>query len=149
MAAERDRIRELETERQKLYANLIRWLKINFSEIYSASLHIKALRVFVESVLRYVSSTFHGYSLLLSRYGLPVNFEAMIIHPTSRKSTKRLRDALDQLFGYLDQSNKSQNDEVETRDFSIQDRFLSFCSKSTFRVCSLRNKNTTHTSTSK
>lgn len=96
MAAERDRIRELETERQKLYANLIRWLKINFSEIYSASLHIKALRVFVESVLR---------------YGLPVNFEAMVIHPTSRKFTKRLHDVLEQLFGYLDQSNKFQNDE--------------------------------------
>ncbi|CAF5004050.1 unnamed protein product, partial [Rotaria socialis] len=49
---ERDKIRELETERQKLYANLVRWLKINFGEIFSASMHIKVLRVFVESVLR-------------------------------------------------------------------------------------------------
>ncbi|CAF5062122.1 unnamed protein product, partial [Rotaria magnacalcarata] len=48
---ERDKIRELETERQKLYANLVRWLKINFGEIFSASIHIKVLRVFVESVL--------------------------------------------------------------------------------------------------
>ena len=149
MAAERDRIRELETERQKLYANLIRWLKINFSEIYSASLHIKALRVFVESVLRYVAYL-SRLVILLSRYGLPVNFEAMIIHPTTRKSTKRLRDVLDQLFGYLDQSNKAQNDEVEARDFlPILGRSLPFSSKSTFRVCSPRNKNTTHTSTSK
>ncbi|CAF3351282.1 unnamed protein product [Rotaria sp. Silwood1] len=92
---ERDKIRELETERQKLYANLVRWLKINFGEIFSASIHIKALRVFVESVLR---------------YGLPVNFVAIIIHPT-RKSTKRLRDVFDQLFGYLDQSDKSKYDE--------------------------------------
>lgn len=52
MANEREKIRELETERQKLYANLVRWLKINFGEIFSASMHIKALRVFVESVLR-------------------------------------------------------------------------------------------------
>ncbi|CAF1074777.1 unnamed protein product [Rotaria sordida] len=95
LANEREKIRELETERQKLYANLVRWLKINFGEIFSASMHIKALRVFVESVLR---------------FGLPVNFVAMVIHPT-RKSTKRLRDALDQLFGYLDQSNKSKHDE--------------------------------------
>ncbi|CAF0750921.1 unnamed protein product [Rotaria sordida] len=92
---ERDKIRELETERQKLYANLVRWLKINFGEIFSASMHIKALRVFVESVLR---------------YGLPVNFVAIIMHPT-RKSTKRLRDILDQLFGYLDQSDRSRFDE--------------------------------------
>ncbi|CAF4343770.1 unnamed protein product, partial [Rotaria sordida] len=45
-------------------------------------------------------------------FGLPVNFVAMVIHPT-RKSTKRLRDVLDQLFGYLDQSNKSKHDEVK------------------------------------
>lgn len=52
LANEREKIRELENERQKLYGNLVRWLKINFSEIFSASIHIKALRVFVESVLR-------------------------------------------------------------------------------------------------
>ena len=52
LSNERDRIRELEAERQKLHGNLIRWLKINFGEIFSASIHIKALRVFVESVLR-------------------------------------------------------------------------------------------------
>jgi len=95
LATEREKIRELETERQKLYANLVRWLKINFGEIFSASIHIKALRVFVESVLR---------------FGLPVNFVAIVIHPT-RKSTKRLRDVLSQLFGYLDQSNNSRPDE--------------------------------------
>ena len=53
LATEREKIRELETERQKLYANLVRWLKINFGEIFSASMHIKALHIFVESVLRY------------------------------------------------------------------------------------------------
>jgi hypothetical protein len=35
----------------------------------------------------------------------------MVIHPT-RKGTKRLRDVLDQLFGYLDQSDRSRTDEV-------------------------------------
>jgi V-type H+-transporting ATPase subunit C len=53
LANEREKIRELEVERQKLYANIVRWVKINFGEIFSASIHIKALRVFVESVLRY------------------------------------------------------------------------------------------------
>lgn len=52
VANEKERIRELETERQKLYANLVRWLKINFAEIFSALIHVKALRVFIESVLR-------------------------------------------------------------------------------------------------
>ena len=33
---------------------LVRWLKVNFSESFTAWVHIKALRVFVESVLRSV-----------------------------------------------------------------------------------------------
>lgn len=31
---------------------LVRWLKVNFSEAFCALIHVKALRVFVESVLR-------------------------------------------------------------------------------------------------
>jgi len=50
-----------------------------------------------------------------NRFGLPVNFVAMIIHPT-RKSTKRLREILGQLYGYLDQSpNNFKYDEVKTK----------------------------------
>lgn len=30
----------------------VRWLKVNFSEVFVAWIHLKALRVFVESVLR-------------------------------------------------------------------------------------------------
>ena len=46
-----------------------------------------------------------------SRYGLPVNFAAIVLHPT-RKSSTRLRNTLDRLYGYLDQSNQSRSDEV-------------------------------------
>lgn len=35
-----------------LQGPLVRWLKVNFSEAFIAWIHIKALRVFVESVLR-------------------------------------------------------------------------------------------------
>lgn len=37
------------------------------------------------------------------RYGLPVNFQAMLLHP-HKKNTKRLRDILNQLYGHLDSS---------------------------------------------
>lgn len=37
------------------------------------------------------------------RYGLPVNFQAILIHP-NKKSTKRLRDVLNQLYAHLDSS---------------------------------------------
>jgi len=31
---------------------LVKWLKVQFSEAFAAWIHVKALRVFVESVLR-------------------------------------------------------------------------------------------------
>uniref|UniRef100_A0A8C6M5Z0 V-type proton ATPase subunit C n=1 Tax=Nothobranchius furzeri TaxID=105023 RepID=A0A8C6M5Z0_NOTFU len=65
---------------------LVRWLKVNFSEAFIAWIHIKALRVFVESVLR---------------YGLPVNFQAMLLQP-NKKTMKKLREVLDDLYKHLD-----------------------------------------------
>uniref|UniRef100_A0A8D3A8T1 V-type proton ATPase subunit C n=1 Tax=Scophthalmus maximus TaxID=52904 RepID=A0A8D3A8T1_SCOMX len=67
---------------------LVRWLKVNFSEAFIAWIHIKALRVFVESVLR---------------YGLPVNFQAMLLQP-NKKNMKKLREVLYDLYNYLDSS---------------------------------------------
>ena len=52
------------------------------SIIYS----FQALRVFVESVLR---------------YGLPVNFQAMVLLP-QKKTQKKLRETLNQLYAHLD-----------------------------------------------
>jgi V-type H+-transporting ATPase subunit C len=80
---ERDKLLQ---EKQRQYAPLVRWLKINFGEIFSAYVHIKALRVFVESVLR---------------FGLPVNFQAIIMEPL-KNSQKRLRSELQKLYQHLD-----------------------------------------------
>lgn len=41
--------------------------------------------------------------MILFRYGLPVNFQAILIQP-NKKSMKRLRDQLNQLYGHLDGS---------------------------------------------
>ncbi|XP_060042965.1 V-type proton ATPase subunit C 2 isoform X1 [Erinaceus europaeus] len=80
-----DRERESEGEGE---GPLLRWLKVNFSEAFIAWIHIKALRVFVESVLR---------------YGLPVNFQAVLLQPHKKSSTKRLREVLNSVFRHLDQ----------------------------------------------
>ncbi|CAF0737739.1 unnamed protein product [Didymodactylos carnosus] len=95
LSSDKQQLSKLETDRQQLYGSLVRWLKINFGEVFSASIHIKALRIFVESVLR---------------YGLPVNFAAIVIHPW-RRAAKKLRDVLNQLFGYLDQSSTGRHDD--------------------------------------
>ncbi|XP_066093703.1 V-type proton ATPase subunit C 2 isoform X1 [Saccopteryx bilineata] len=71
-----------------LQGPLLRWLKVNFSEAFIAWVHIKALRVFVESVLR---------------YGLPVNFQAVLLQPHKKSSTKRLREVLNSVFRHLDE----------------------------------------------
>ncbi|MGH0179684.1 UNVERIFIED_CONTAM: hypothetical protein FKN15_002247 [Acipenser sinensis] len=68
---------------------LVRWLKVNFSEGFIAWIHIKALRVFVESVLR---------------YGLPVNFQAMLLQPNKKATQKKLREVLYDLYKHLDSS---------------------------------------------
>lgn len=88
LAAGKNEITKLVTDKKKQFGPLVRWLKVNFSECFCAWIHVKALRVFVESVLR---------------YGLPVNFQAVLLQP-NKKNTKRLRDVLNQLYGHLDGS---------------------------------------------
>lgn len=48
---------------------LMNWLKVNFSQVFSAWVHLKALRVFTESVLRYVKYSF-GHDLRNDRYNV-------------------------------------------------------------------------------
>uniref|UniRef100_A0A3B3DBA0 V-type proton ATPase subunit C n=1 Tax=Oryzias melastigma TaxID=30732 RepID=A0A3B3DBA0_ORYME len=62
------------------------WLMVNFNQLFIAWIHLKAIRVFVESVLR---------------YGLPVNFQAFLLQ-TDTKDSKKLRESLSSLFMHLD-----------------------------------------------
>lgn len=86
LAAGKSELTKLTTDKKKQFGPLIRWLKVNFSECFMAWIHVKALRVFVESVLR---------------YGLPVNFQAMVLLP-QKKTQKKLRDVLNQQYAHLD-----------------------------------------------
>lgn len=43
------------------------------------------------------------YVTRLSRYGLPVNFQAMLLQP-SKKTLKKLREVLNDLYKHLDSS---------------------------------------------
>uniref|UniRef100_A0A7N8XT87 V-type proton ATPase subunit C n=1 Tax=Mastacembelus armatus TaxID=205130 RepID=A0A7N8XT87_9TELE len=88
MKADKEEMTRLCTDKKKQFGPLVRWLKVNFSEAFIAWIHIKALRVFVESVLR---------------YGLPVNFQAMLLQP-NKKTMKKLREVLNDLYKHLDSS---------------------------------------------
>jgi len=76
---------KLITEKDRQKRNLQRWCKTNFAESFIAWIHLKAIRIFVESVLR---------------YGLPVNFQAVIIQPHKREE-KHLREILADSFKHL------------------------------------------------
>uniref|UniRef100_A0A3P8XI96 V-type proton ATPase subunit C n=1 Tax=Esox lucius TaxID=8010 RepID=A0A3P8XI96_ESOLU len=97
MNADKEEMTRLSTDKKKQFVShmpgndegpLVRWLKVNFSEAFIAWIHIKGLRVFVESVLR---------------YGLPVNFQAMLLQP-NKKNMKKLREVLNDLYKHLDSS---------------------------------------------
>lgn len=78
----KDRLQEemksLEAELKKQWGLLVRWGKTFFSETVISWVHLKAVRVFVESVLR---------------YGLPPNFSSSMLCPVPKKE-KALRRAL-------------------------------------------------------
>lgn len=98
IAKENEKIKTLEQSKKDKFGPLVRWLKINFSEACTAWIHIKALRIFCESVLR---------------YGLPVNFQAAIIKP-QKKGSKRLRETLDNLYSHLNTTNDLSKKELNS-----------------------------------
>ncbi|KAL5007516.1 hypothetical protein ScPMuIL_016322 [Solemya velum] len=91
LMAGKNEISKLEADKKKQFGPLVKWLKVNFSECFVAWIHVKVLRVFVESVLR---------------YGLPVNFQAMLLQP-HKKMGRRLREVLTQLYSHLDNTAMS------------------------------------------
>ncbi|XP_075413218.1 V-type proton ATPase subunit C 2 isoform X3 [Tenrec ecaudatus] len=112
MNREREEMTRLLSDKKQQYGPLLRWLKVNFSEAFIAWVHVKALRVFVESVLR---------------YGLPVNFHAVLLQPHKKSSTKRLRQVLNSTFKHLDEvaaaSILDASVEIPGLQFNHQDYF--------------------------
>jgi len=92
----------LDKQKTKLWTHIIRWAKTTYSDVFAAWIHVKTMRLFVESVLR---------------YGLPVNFSATIIKP-KKGNDKKLRSLLAELYqkysGETAQTGDSQQDNNET-----------------------------------
>jgi len=94
--SQKDKKKALDKQKAKLWAHIIRWAKTTYSDVFAAWIHIKAMRLFVESVLR---------------YGLPVNFSATIIKP-KKGYDKKLRVLLNDLYQRLSgDSSHSSNDQ--------------------------------------
>lgn len=75
-----------------------KWAEANYAEAFLALVHLKAIRAFAESVLR---------------YGLPVNFDVVLLAP-SAKAEPRLRTQLNDMYSHLGGSWASEKEEETT-----------------------------------
>ncbi|KAM6918049.1 V-type proton ATPase subunit C 1-B [Lycodopsis pacificus] len=85
-AKKQQEMKQHNVHKKEQYGIFVRWLKVNFSGAFVAWIHLKALRVFVESVLR---------------YGIPVSYQALVLR-TDKKCSKKLKEELASLFIHLD-----------------------------------------------
>ncbi|EPT04138.1 ATPase V1 complex subunit C [Fomitopsis schrenkii] len=82
---QRDELELADSTEKELWTELLQLSRTNFSEAFQLLVHIKVLRLFIESVLR---------------YGLPANYTGFIIKPEP-KGTKRTLQTLQAQLAYL------------------------------------------------
>ncbi|KAI0034910.1 hypothetical protein K488DRAFT_83517 [Vararia minispora EC-137] len=82
---EKEELQMADTTEKELWTELLRLSRTNFSEAFQLLVHIKIVRLFVESVLR---------------YGLPANYIGLVVKP-NQQSTNRTLSLLQDHFKYL------------------------------------------------
>ncbi|GAA5832442.1 hypothetical protein JCM11251_006455 [Rhodosporidiobolus azoricus] len=75
IAKQKRELEELIIEEKEMWADLLRLSRINFSELFELLVHLKVVRAYVESVLR---------------YGLPAAYFAAIVKPEPKSLSKLL-----------------------------------------------------------
>ena len=63
-------------EVQQTLTTIVRWCRAHFGEVFSGWVHLKVIKGFVESVLR---------------YGLPVDFLSVFVEPNMKKEKQQLQ----------------------------------------------------------
>jgi V-type H+-transporting ATPase subunit C len=97
-------LEQLQVEVDGMRSGLTRWCKTHFGEAFVAWMHIKVIRVFCESVLR---------------YGLPVDFTAVLYKVAPGKEAN-LTNALDNALGSDDTKNDIEDEgDEEYHDFVL------------------------------
>jgi len=99
-----------EKKRLKQKKNLIRWCRLNFAEAFIAWAHLKTVRVFVETILR---------------YGLPADFTAVLIEPV-KKSEAKLRKTLDLMYKGIGSVYITDDKEEEEEQIPGQEKFYAY-----------------------
>lgn len=94
---------QLQVEVDGMKSALMRWCKTHYGDAFVAWMHIKAIRVFVESVLR---------------YGLPVDFTSVLYKVNIGKETQ-LTQALDKTLGNSTEVVDPEENDDEYHDFVL------------------------------
>ncbi|XP_061897738.1 V-type proton ATPase subunit C 1-B isoform X4 [Entelurus aequoreus] len=102
---------ELSVHKKEHYGTFMEWLKAIYNQVIISWIHLKALRIFVESVLR---------------YGLPVNYQALLLQ-SDRKCSEKLKEKLSSLFAYLDPTSAVSDVTCDIPGLSQQDYFSYIC----------------------
>ncbi|CAE6391700.1 unnamed protein product [Rhizoctonia solani] len=97
---QREDLQTADLSEKELWTELLRLARANFSEAFQVLVHIKVVRLFVESVLR---------------YGLPANYTGLIIKPEP-KTTKRTLDVLAAHFAYLGSKTRRRDNKSGNAD---------------------------------
>ncbi|EMD41707.1 hypothetical protein CERSUDRAFT_110285 [Gelatoporia subvermispora B] len=90
---QREELETADAAEKELWTELLALSRTNFSEAFQILVHLKVLRLFVESVLR---------------YGLPANYAGLFVKPDP-KSPKRTLGALSMQFSYLSGRSSGPN----------------------------------------
>ncbi|KAI0936091.1 hypothetical protein AcV5_004315 [Taiwanofungus camphoratus] len=85
LGKQREELALADTAEKELWTELLQLARTNFSEAFQILVHLKVLRLFVESVLR---------------YGLPAGYAGLLVKPEP-KATKRTLATLQTQFAYL------------------------------------------------
>ncbi|KIJ34997.1 hypothetical protein M422DRAFT_76369 [Sphaerobolus stellatus SS14] len=109
-ASQKDELRNTEISERELWAELLRLARTNFSEAYQILVHLKVVRLFAESVLR---------------YGLPAEYIGFFVKPDPKYTKKTLQILINQLSylgartqgSFKSSKSKSSGDEEYTGEY--------------------------------
>ncbi|KAF9480443.1 ATPase, V1 complex, subunit C [Pholiota conissans] len=102
IAKQREELETAATTEKELWTELLRLARTDFSESLQILVHLKVIRLFVESVLR---------------YGLPAEYIGIVVKPDP-KNVKKIFNILQSQFTYLGpKSNAAQGVKITGEDF--------------------------------
>lgn len=108
LVKQREEQRNTEVSERELWTELLRLARTNFSEAFQILVHLKVVRLFVESVLR---------------YGLPAQYIGVLIKPNPKQAKKTLQLLMSH-FAYLGSQSRTYKKVKESNTGSKDDEEL-------------------------